>query len=234
MVRPTRVVSSLVLALAAVAALAVAACGPTRYSYAPVTTTSADIVGHPAAEYPFPPDTPHGRVRLATFGIAQLARDGARFFHVRMNATNDGTQTWSVEKSQQIVEIAAGDERQRKTHVHATTEADQSADHVEVTPGTTQTIDLFFPLPPALRDAAEIPAFEVIWSVREGSESFATATPFTRFLASGPAFSTPRAPPNYPYGDGVSPRRPPGPPDGRWPQPDAPPYQPPLPDAPIP
>lgn len=234
MFRSTCVLPSLALALTASAALAVAACGPTRYAYAPVTTTSAEIIGHPAAEYPFPPDSPHGRVRLATFGIARFARNGAWFFHVRMNATNDGTCTWSVDKSEQVLEIAAGDDRERKTRVHATTEADGSAAHVEVTPGTTEPIDLFFPLPPALRDASEIPAFEVFWSVREGSRSVAMVTPFERFLASGPAFSAPRAPPNYPYGDGLSPRRLPGTPDGRWPQPEATPYQPPLPDAPVP
>jgi hypothetical protein len=208
-------------ALGLASVLVVAACSPTRYAYAPVTTTGADIVGRPAADYAFPPDSPHGRVRLATFGIAQTVRDGPWYFHVRMNATNRGSEPWTVDRNEQTLEIAAGDDGERRTRVRAavTAEAVESPARVEVAPGTSGEVDLFFPLPPGARDPREVSTFEVIWVVRESGRATTMATPFERFLASGPARDVPRPHPNYPYGEGT-PRRLPGTPDSRWPQPE--------------
>lgn len=221
-------------ALAVAFAFGLIACAPTRYAYAPVTTTSAEIVGHPAAEVPFPPESPHGRVRLATFGIAQVAEDGPRYFHVRMSATADGKEPWVIERKEQVADIAIEDGPDRTARVAAATDVARSPARIEITPGTTGSIDLFFPLPPGAKDAAEVPAIRVTWTVHERDRAITMVTPFERFVARGPALSLPRPEPRYPYGNDVGPRRLPGTPDTRWPQPDTLPDTTPLPQPPSP
>lgn len=216
-------------------ALSAAACSPTRYAYAPVTTTSAEIVGHPAADYAVPPDSPQGRVRLATFGIAQLQREGRWFFHVRMSARNESQETWSVDKNEQVLEIAIGDDRERTTRVRPAIDVDDTPTQVEVPSRETRSLDLFFPLPPGAEDATDVPEFKVVWTVRAGARDVTVSTPFQRFLASGPARNVPRAEPNYPLSNGVGPGgRLPGTPDNRWPQPEPSPEKNPVPVAPLP
>jgi hypothetical protein len=205
--------------VAAALALVIAACPPTRYAYAPVTTTSAELVGHPAADHPFPPESPHGRVQVATFGIVQLAPDAPRFFHVRMSAQNEGSAPWVVDKKDQLLDIGVGDTGARKERVRAATDADRSPAQTTIAPGKTAAVDLFFPLPANASSATEIPALELVWTVREGTRPIVMATPFERFLASGPALAVPRPEPTYQYGAGP-PRRLPGTPTTRWPQPE--------------
>jgi hypothetical protein len=214
-------------------ALVIAACPPTRYAYAPVTTTSAEIVGHPAAEQAFPPGSPHGSVRVATFGIVQLASGAPRFFHVRMSAENHGQDAWVVDKADQLLDIGVGDTGARKVRVRAATDVDRSPAQVTIAPGKTAAIDLFFPLPADASSATEIPDLELVWTVREGARPIVMATPFERFLASGPALAVPRPEPTYQYGAGP-PRRLPGTPATRWPQPEPRPDPELTPQAPLP
>lgn len=216
--------------------LSTAACGPTRYAYAPVTTTSAEVVGHPAADYAFPPDSPQGRVRLATFGIAQIVRDGPWYFHVRLSARNDGQETWLIDKQVQILQVVEDDDHEHTTVVRAAVDVGDSPVQVEVPPQATRDVDLFFPLPPGARDPTDVPGFEVSWTVRAGARYIPMTTAFERFLASGPARNVPRAAPNYPLADGVNPgNRLPGTPDDyRWPQPTPSPDTVPLPGPPSP
>jgi hypothetical protein len=215
-------------ALAVALVLSPAACAPTRYAYAPVTSTttstSAELVGHPAADYAFPPGSPHGRVRLATFGVAQVTATSPWFFHLRMVATNQGDEPWTIDKNEQRLQLAIGDDGKRSASVQPTTDVDGSPARVEVAPGETKTVDLYFPRAPGARDAAEVPAFETIWTVHVGSRAITIATPFERFLASGAAKNVPRPEHRYPLDDpttnATSPEnRLPGTPDTRWPPP---------------
>lgn len=224
--------SSFVLATVAIAALA---CARTRYAYAPITTTSAELIGQPAAEYPFPPGSPHGRLRLATFGMVQIAHEGPRFVHVRMSATNQGTEPWVIETREQVLEIALGEHGERSTRTRAAVDVAGSPARLEIPTGKTDSLDLFFPLPPGDQDPAEIPAFKVLWTVRESDRLITMATPFTRFLASSPALGAPRPRGSYPPSVERPPRSGmPGTPDTRWPQPERTPEASPLPDTPLP
>jgi hypothetical protein len=209
--------SLVVLSLALSVAGAGGACGGPRYAYAPVSTTGAELGGRAAADYPFPPQSPHGRVRLATFGVAQLVPQGPRYFHVRMLVSNQGAVSWTVDKAEQVLDITLGDDRAHKAQVRAATDlpTDSSPPRTAIGPGAERAVDLFFPLSP--EEAADVPALEVIWTIKEGERGIVTTTPFERFLASGAARSVPRPEP-FPYGSGGVRTRMPGTPDGNWPQ----------------
>jgi len=203
--------------LAAMLAMPAYACGPRTYGYAPVTNTSAQVSGHLAAELAFPPDSPHGNVRLATLGLTQASGGGTRSIHVRMVAENRGREPWIVDKREQELAVAVGDAA-RATVVRADIVQPRGApDRVEVRPGETATIDLFFPLPPGAQGARDVPAFDAVWVVRAGSRAVATRTPFERFAAS-PAQNVPTA--AYPYTPRTRRERLPGTPDSRWPADD--------------
>src|SRR4051794_4047750 len=96
------------LVVAACLAIGAAACGPKNYVYSPVTTTRAEIVGYPAAELPFPPDSPHGNVRLATLGFAPPTAESPRSIHLRMVAMNRSGEAWTIDKREQQLAAALG------------------------------------------------------------------------------------------------------------------------------
>lgn len=171
--------TSLVLALVAAS---LAACEKPRPAYAPVTTTGADFVGH--ADYPFPPNAPHGRVTVATFGLTKVGR--AAFVHVRISATNEGPETWTIDKTEQRLEISLGRERERQVLVAARTDLDESPTTVQVGAGESKAVDLFFPLPPEARNDAEAPSFTALWNVHVGDRAVAMATPFERLVTATP------------------------------------------------
>jgi hypothetical protein len=56
---------------------------------------------------------------------------------------------------------------------------------VEVMPQHDATIDLVFALPPLASKAAEIPAFDAVWTVHVGARSITTRTTFERLVAPG-------------------------------------------------
>jgi hypothetical protein len=58
------------------AASIAAACSDT-YAFVPARNATSTIYGHAAAEYPIPPQSPHGEVRVASYGIEQLAPGNA-------------------------------------------------------------------------------------------------------------------------------------------------------------
>lgn len=205
--------------LATVALSVGAGCSRTRYAYAPVATTGAAIVGHPAAEYAIPPDDPRGRVRIATFGMARLIADGPRYFHVRMSARNDSSVPWVVDRGAQQLELETGGALGHKVRLRPSVGVDGSPERVEVLAGTTAAIDVFFELPEEAQEAAEVPATELFWSIDAGEgEAVAMTTSFLRSRAGGTSDDTARPRSTFPS-DGMSPPRLPGTPDSRWPQP---------------
>jgi hypothetical protein len=171
--------TSLVLALLAAS---LAACEKPRPAYAPVTTTGADFVGH--ADYAFPPNAPHGRVTIATFGAKKIGREP--FVHLRITTTNEGQEPWTIDKTEQRLEIALGRERDRQVLVAPRTDLDDSETTVQVGSGETKPVDLFFPLPAEARNKAEAPSFTALWTVRVGDRAVAMATPFERLVTATP------------------------------------------------
>jgi hypothetical protein len=142
--------------LALLAPLALAACSSPRV-YAPVTTTSAELAGSPAATYPL---SAHGEVRLASYGYAEEEPDmRPRAIHLGMAVSNRSDETWVVDTSQQRMLIGGVEVK-----------PDYSG-HVEVPPRSTRFVDLVFPLPPTIEGRDEVPAFNVNWVVIAGNQN---------------------------------------------------------------
>lgn len=161
-------------------AISVAACqGPPRPAYAPVTTTGADFVGH--ADYAFPPNAPHGHVTVATFGVGKVGQE--TFVHLRITATNEGQEKWTIDKREQRLEIVM---REQQALIAPRTDLDDSPVSVEIATGETRPVDLFFPLPPAARSATSAPSFTALWTVHVGDRAVSMATPFERLVTGTP------------------------------------------------
>jgi hypothetical protein len=160
------------------AALAMGACN--QYTYVPSTNATAAIRGQTAAKYDIPsPAEPQGDVRIASFGISKVTRqDGTpmRAIHVRLVASNNSAQPWTIDTRQQLADI------RNVGQVSAAFARSEGQDLplVAVAPGQKRTVDIFFPLPAQTEKASKIPEFDVLWKVQAGSTVVAQRTPFER------------------------------------------------------
>lgn len=186
------------LSLASFASLVIVACAPTRYEYAPVATTSGELVGVPSVDRKVR-GSEEGNVRLGAVGIDTIPSPGVadvagvRAAHLRLTVTNRSTQTWTVEGAEQRLVLDKGE-----TITAALGNNGTYAHTVAVAPGVTQSIDLYFPLPADQRKASELPKFRAIWTVRTGGRPLTEQTSFERVIAE-PAPSPPQrdAPGSY-------------------------------------
>lgn len=168
----------------AVAAVAILACAPARYVYAPVMTTGADVRGAPGAVYKMPPGSPRGDVRLAMLGVAELRPGGLadstlRAIHVAFVVSNRSDEHWTVDPSEEHLTLM----NHERNDIYATTVEIARPSKVDVPPQSTRSIDLYFPLPLQLRRESKLPSFDVVWTVHTGSRAITQRTPFQRFLA---------------------------------------------------
>ncbi|MBS2018831.1 MAG: hypothetical protein JST00_38545 [Deltaproteobacteria bacterium] len=170
--------------LALAGSLALAACAPARFAYAPVATTSADFAGNAAASYSVPQKAPSGEVHVAVLGVAEVRRPRSTFtdkaIRVSLVVENRSAERWLVDGAEQHVELVAH-------HVRTVLDVRSGDDGrpllVEVPPGSTQWVDLLF-LVPEGTDERLLGALEVLWSVRMGSgEHAARGTRFQKMLA---------------------------------------------------
>jgi hypothetical protein len=178
--------------VAAVATLALGACAP-EYAYVPLT--NATIVGdHVAAEYPIPADMPHGDVRVASFGIVEVAARGApaqttRALHLRFTISNNEKRDWTFDTGDQRVELHGYGS---SVATFAEANAGTQPPIVTVPPLGQRVVDLYFPLPGALQHAHALPAFDVLWRVDAGDRFVARRSSFQRIELEPP-------PTYYPY-----------------------------------
>lgn len=170
-------------------ALGLGACADERYIYQPTTLTNAVVNGRAASLYEIPPEAPRGDVRVATFGMADISPEGSsaelQALHVRMVVANNDASVWTVDTREQRVELA-------RDGVSAPAFAKSSsgaAPIVAIAPGRKESVDLFFPLPPHLQEASELPSFDVIWAVHTPARVVAERTPFERVAVEPPATS---------------------------------------------
>jgi hypothetical protein len=162
-----------------------AGCAPDRYSYAPVTTSSADLEGASAAVYGVPPDAPRGEVRVAMLGVAAAPALGgaqetrSRAIHVALAVSNRADEPWTIDPSEQRLTFTAKRER---SDVYPMTSDAARAGSVLVPARSTRVIDLYFALPIQLEKESALPPFELRWTMHAGSRSVTQRTPFQRFL----------------------------------------------------
>ena len=180
------------LLLAAMLAIAAGACESRSFIYRPAMSSSAVIAGRPAAHHRIPPEAPRGDVRVATFGFAELTPvdgkgDDIRSLHVRVVVANDSDATWTVDTREQRVALPGSGES-RPAYARSD---DGAPPTVEVPPGAQRSVDLFFPLPPSMQRASELPAFDTIWTVHAGNRTITQRTPFERLEVTPVYRSTP-------------------------------------------
>jgi hypothetical protein len=167
------------LPLAFAAMFVCSSCSPPQYFFAPVTTTGADIAGIAAASSGLPPEKPRGELRVASFGIAPFDGTAQRALYLRVEVSNhdDTSQSWTIDASEQRVDL----EGERTALAPAPLRGARPT-VIEVRPGATTTLGLFFPLPLGLRDAKEIPEFDVTWTVHLGVRIVRGRARFERFM----------------------------------------------------
>ena len=162
--------------------LSLAACsGQQGYLYTPSTTTltSAEPAQSRTADYPFPPDSPQGDIRLATSGLAKGSADAPTAVQLRMTVRNRSQESWFIDpREQKLVLVARGDQRT----INATASTTSSVP-VEILPQQSAAIELSFDLPPTAAKPSEIPAFDAVWTVRVGGRPITTRTTFERLVA---------------------------------------------------
>lgn len=175
------------LTAAFLTSVALSACAPTRYSYAPVTTTSAELAGASAAVYGMPPGAPRGDVRVAMLGITSMGpvgthEPGSDAIHVALAVSNRSDETWTVDPSEQHLTLTL---KRQRSDIYATTRGGVSpSGTVLVLPRSTRMINLYFPLPIQFQKEDAPPPFDVIWTVHAGGRAVTQRTPFQRFIIS--------------------------------------------------
>jgi hypothetical protein len=173
------------LTAAVLTSVALSACAPTRYSYAPVTTSSAELAGASAAVYGMPPGSPRGDVRIAMLGVTSIGpigthEPGSDAIHVALAVSNRSDETWTVDPSEQHLTLTL---KRQRSDIYATGGQVPSTT-VHVLPRSTRMIDLYFPLPIQFQKEDAPPPFEVIWTVHAGGRAVTQRTAFQRFMIS--------------------------------------------------
>ena len=143
-----------------------------EYTYQPTEHATGSIGGHVAADYEIPPAAPQGDVRLASFGLGELAPakgsdDSKPALHLRMVVSDNSSQPWTVDTREQKLDIQGSG--LIVPAFSTTSEGNGGLPLVTVAPGSKRVIDLFFPLPPNQQSAGSIPEFDAIWNVHAGS-----------------------------------------------------------------
>ncbi len=154
-----------------------------RYEYVPTTNATADMQGRVAAEYPLPPNAPHGNLWICSYGFTDVTPQGAptsqnlRALHLRVVVANNGTVPWTFDTREQRVDLRG---RGPVAPAFASTSPGASPPLVTVEPNSERVIDLFFLVPPDLQHAEQVPQFDALWRVSTDSGVIAERTPFER------------------------------------------------------
>jgi hypothetical protein len=164
-------------------ALLLSGCASSEYAYVPAQAPTAEVGGRVAAEYPIPAQSPKGQLAVLSYGVVWAGTDtepNARpALHVRLLVTNSSARPWSLDTREQEVTVAG----QPATGVAFASASPGGAQPpvVDVAPGKSRTLDLFFPVPPDLDDdASAVPGFDLSWRLNTNEAIFVGATRFDR------------------------------------------------------
>lgn len=173
-----------------IAFVALTGCA-THYAYVPAPpTTSAHVFGRDAAFYSIPAASPHGELRVISYGIEELApgdpddpaSDGAHGFnalHLRVIVSNNGQKPWTLDTREQrlVVDGSASG----AAFATADREGDASQPPIiQVFFGHTRVSDLFFALPPGRDTSETLPAFVAQTRVHTDEGDVTETTSFVR------------------------------------------------------
>jgi hypothetical protein len=167
-------------------AVAAVACTP-NYAYEPASNATATMGGRDAADYPVPPEQPHGDVRIASFGFADLTPGGVpddeahalHALHLRMVIANNDDHDWTLDTREQRLELP---ERGKSAPAFAAADPGTPPPTITIPLGGKRVVDLFFPLPSDQQHAGTIPSFDAIWTVHMAARTVTERTPFDRIV----------------------------------------------------
>ncbi|MGH7438467.1 MAG: hypothetical protein ACRENE_22505, partial [Polyangiaceae bacterium] len=150
-----------------VAAFTATGCAEAEYAYVPEQNATAALGGQVAADYPIPPSTPTGDVRLASYGVAELAPPGGsgrRLYaiHLHMSIADNGSAPFTVDTREQRLDLEG---HGMSAPAFASADAGSAPPVVTVPTAGKRVIDLFFPLPADLEAPDNLPAFDAVWRV---------------------------------------------------------------------
>lgn len=151
------------------------------YYYAPEAAT-VTRTGIATQIKRIPDEAPQGSVEISSVGITEPPR-GGRALHVRMTVNNEGDDTpWRVDIRDQAVQVSGAGRSQPE---FASSDV-QTLPTVEVPRHERRVLDLYFPVPPGVHDAADLPAFDFQWQVATGSRTVSDRTRVARFEVERP------------------------------------------------
>jgi hypothetical protein len=173
----------------AACALVLCGCG-TYYAFVPQSppVTTVKAFNRDAAFYNIPEGSPHGDLRIVSYGVERLVAGNpdapnaddptAAAIHLRVMLENTGQQPWSFDTREQQIDMEG---QGTETVAYAVSDREGDGPPVVQLPfGVTRVVDLFYPLPPGMDDAAEIPAFRAITLVHTDAGNVVETTPFRR------------------------------------------------------
>ncbi|MBI2891926.1 MAG: hypothetical protein HYY06_00125 [Deltaproteobacteria bacterium] len=165
-------------------------CVSGPYVYRPTEQVTASIRGYPAARYEVPPESPRGDVTLGSFGLTDVDAEGGRLrkrmLHVRLVASNDSDAAWSVDLRELVLVLPGG----RETGPAFVNTDSTVVPVIGVATGQKRVIDLYYPLPRALRVEERLGGFELRWRVQTPGRVVAQRTPFERLEVDTRAYPT--------------------------------------------
>ena len=165
------------------AACSVTACGSGVYAFVPAGSATSQVYGHSAAQYAIPPQSPHGAISVASYGVEPVSPGDApdasmSALHIRVQISNTSAQPWTFETPEQQIVIA---ERGSSTPAFASAGPGGSGPpSVSIAPQSTRIVDLFFPLPDDMQQSSAIPGFQLTSHVHTDAGIVAETTPFER------------------------------------------------------
>ena len=149
-------------------------------TYIPEERATATLSGRTAATYPLPSQQgQQGDIRLASYGVAKLKPNGTdtlKTIHLRVAMSDIGHQPIVLDARAQRLQLPDG----RQIGAAFVRSPVSVPPLIRVEPGTAQTVDLYFPIPPDLVDRSSPPRFDVVWRVNVGQNTVSEITPFDK------------------------------------------------------
>jgi hypothetical protein len=167
--------------LALLPALLALGCA-TEYAYVPTVNATSTVDGRVAADYPIPPASPQGDLRVVSYGVTEVAsneesRDVMSALHLRVVVENRSGSAWTLDTREQRVDLSG---RGALVPAFASANAGSPPPLVDIDPSTQRVVDMFFLLPQDLQGADDIPAFDALTQVNTTSGAVTERTPFER------------------------------------------------------
>jgi hypothetical protein len=169
------------LSLALLPALLVTGCA-TEYAYVPRANATASVDGRLAADYAIPPASPQGDLRVASYGVTEVASnegspDVMSALHLRVVVENRSASAWTLDTRDQRIDLSG---RGELVPAFTSANAGSAPPLVTIDASARRVVDMFFLLPQDLQGADDLPAFGALTQVNTSAGPVTERTPFER------------------------------------------------------